>query len=491
MASVGLSRHLWDPYRVLDVYPNGPKFTCVGVAVRTGARCRWPFDSEHSNTAQRDTAGKLLESMSEVHPSEITPAALYLLAENTLCREWHQRQAGAKVTEWKARIGDYLREHGERLAVVSAVRQLQNCVAKEKDASKQEFTGTRQALEGVTDELKASQTRCSELTEKIDTHNRHCEENRAATSRDIALLKQQQPTESRTSVNALNQQNIKEVENLKKQLEAWHAKFETDRAASSEAIRGLKDSKARLDRMTTDNTLEIVSLKAKVRDRDKTLDESARMSEEIRGLKDSKARLDRMTTDNTLEIVSLKAKVRDRDKTLDERARMSEEKAEDLRQRLAAGSREVAILTEAKASSEAKAELGEKEAESLRQEVKVHNTRREALEAKSSQLGEQLDSLDQKYSESKKDGTAQMSLLQEQERKIEQLAKHMNMMKRDLAERDRHIGQLVKQMDVVKQESAERDRNVEQLVKQMDMVNQELAEREVGGSVKGETGGSN
>ena len=121
ITSISSSKDSWDPYKVLNVYPNAPNFTCVGVGKSTGSRCRWSFNSVQFDTSQRATTVKCLESMSDMHPSRITLAALSSLAQNTLCRDFHQWQAEAKITEWKAKIKEYLHEHSERLPVVSAV----------------------------------------------------------------------------------------------------------------------------------------------------------------------------------------------------------------------------------------------------------------------------------------------------------------------------------------------------------------------------------
>ena len=241
MASVTLSRNLWDPSRVLDVYPNAPGFTCVGVAKSTGSRCRWSFNSEQFSTSQRATAVECLESMSEVHPSRITLAALSLLAQNTLCRDFHQWQAGTKITEWKAKIEHYLHNYSERLPVVRPVRQLQyerddmkqlqNSIAKDDHISEQELKATHQALDRVKAELEKSQARCSELTEQNNKLDRQREGDQAANSRDVALLRQQY---------------TEEVENLKRQLEGRNANFKREIAASSNQARGLKDSNAQL-----------------------------------------------------------------------------------------------------------------------------------------------------------------------------------------------------------------------------------------------------
>ena len=162
MASGSLSRILWDPYTVLGVNPNDPRSKCVGFAISKGKRCGWRFDSDQFDN-QRGNAVKSLISMSGIHPSEVTTAALYSLAQDTLCI-FHPQQANAKSTEWKERIEDYLCKHSERRAVVRA-KQLKNGSAKDKNASEKEIGETRQALESVTADLKASQASWSKLTD--------------------------------------------------------------------------------------------------------------------------------------------------------------------------------------------------------------------------------------------------------------------------------------------------------------------------------------
>ena len=101
------STDLWDPYSVLDLNPNGPSWTCVGMALSTGRRCRWRIVSEQFSAYQRATTIETLKSMSNVHPSKITQETLLSLARNTLCRDFHQGQADAISYEWKAKIEHY------------------------------------------------------------------------------------------------------------------------------------------------------------------------------------------------------------------------------------------------------------------------------------------------------------------------------------------------------------------------------------------------
>lgn len=182
MASGSLSKKFWDPFMVLDVNPDDPHSTCVGFAASTGKRCRWRFESDRFDTLQRDNAVKRLISMSEIHPSEANPAALYLIARATLCY-WHQNQANSKSAEWKERIESYLIDHSERLAGVGA-KQLKSGSARDKDASEKEIEETRQVLESVTSDLKELQAIWSELIDKDSKGD----ETQAAKSQDVALL---------------------------------------------------------------------------------------------------------------------------------------------------------------------------------------------------------------------------------------------------------------------------------------------------------------
>ncbi len=107
MAATNFSTDLWDPYSVLDVNPSDPRCTCVGMAYSTGRRCRWPINGENFSAYQRSSATETLKSMSNVPPSKITQEALFSLAQNTLCRDFHQTQADAISRKWKAEIADY------------------------------------------------------------------------------------------------------------------------------------------------------------------------------------------------------------------------------------------------------------------------------------------------------------------------------------------------------------------------------------------------
>lgn len=208
IASGSLSRILWDPYMVLDVNPNDPRSTCVGLALFNGNRCEWRFgSSEQFDNFQRDNAVKSLISMSEILPSEVAAATLYSLARATLCGH-HQQQANAISTEWKRRIADYIYEHSERRAAVRA-KQRKKSSAKDKNASEKEIKETRQALESVTADLKASQASWSKLTDRNNKRYKY----QTAKSQDVALL-WQELTECRTMITSLIERKEKIEDHL-------------------------------------------------------------------------------------------------------------------------------------------------------------------------------------------------------------------------------------------------------------------------------------
>ena len=490
-SSISLSsrRNLWDPYQVLDIYPNSRNSSCVGLAKTTGRRCRWSFHSEQYSDSQIATAVRQLDSMAAVHPSDVTTAELHSLARNTLCREFHQGQVYDVEREWRATIDAFVRENGETLALAGEVRQLAIDIMREREVAETDVREARQALE-------ASQSRCSDLVEKND----RLEGEHAASSRDVALLRRQL-AELQTDAKSRDDLDSK-VQQLKRLTDERHANFEKYAAARSNEMKALRESKVRLDGMMTTSTMELSGLKTKVQ-------------------------------------------------ALDARAERSEEEANDLRQKLEASGREIASLQEAKASFEKNADLSEQEAERTRQDLRDSNARHEALETRrshdSKHLSERLEALEQKYAESKDENIEQDRKIWQLDEKVQALdarAKMSEEEKEDLRqelrtsndrldaletrssddsnrlverlealkqryaeskdeniEQDRKIGQLVERIDAMRQEFQEsKDKNLahtsqlreqdlamKQLVEQMGVLNRALIEREVSRTCKGRT----
>lgn len=411
--SLSSRRNLWDPYQVLDIYPNRPDSPCVGLAKTTGRRCRWSFNSEQYSDSQRATAVQLLDSMAAVHPSDVTTDELYSLARNTLCREFHQGQVDDVERRWRATIDAFVRGNGEMLAID---------IEREREVAETDFREAREALE-------ASQSRCSDLVEKND----RLEGEHAASSRDFALL-ERQLAELQTDAKSRDELNGK-VEQLKRLTDERHATFENYADARSNEMRALKESKARLDGMMTTSSMEISSLKQKVQ----ALDTRAERSE--KEVKDLRQKLEA----SGREIADLQSK---------------NEKIEQ--------DQKIGQLDEKVQALDARAKRSEGAEIDLRQKLQTSNERYDALEKRSSgdskRLGERLDALELKYKKSKDENI-------KQDRKIGQFVERMDKMRRDfdkvegeisaytsqLQEQDRNMKQLVGQMGVLNKALIERE----------------------------------
>lgn len=504
MAPVSLSRHVWDPYRVLDVDPNDSNSTCVGLAKTTGYRCRWHFDSEQFNASQRDNAVNRLESMSERHPSEVTQAELYSLARNTLCRDFHQYQADAKSTEWKAKIEDYLRRHIESQTVAGPTTQLHNGfdgakklpngIAKDRDASEQEVKATRETLEQMTAKINESQTLCSELMQVNKKLDKQREDDRAANSRDVAQL-WRELTDFQTKAKVLVEHDIREREILKRRLEGMSANLEND-IASSKAIQGLRDSKSRLEKATTASILETGNLKAEVRNVTKKLDEKAATNEEEADslreqFRDGSQEVQRLRQE--LEVLNRKfTESQDENTARQFRLQEQERKVERLEQQMAKVKEDemrrdenVEQLTEQ--MNKVKEDLTRRDANVEQLTAQMNKLKEDLMkrDANAEQLAEQTEKL--KEDLTKRDGSFKQ--LAEQMKGVQQdltkrnenvklLAGQTKEAKQESTRRNQDVKQLAQQMKEVKQDLAKRDERVEHLTKQMDAVKRELAERE-------------
>ena len=172
--------------------------------------------------------------------------------------------------------------------------------------------------------------------------------------------------------------------------------------------------------------------------------------------------------------------------SLDERAKASER---DLQQQVEASSCEVAVLLEAKASSDEKARLSAMEAESARQKSQASNARHEALEAKIfkdskrklEKVNQDLAKRDQHIEQLLEQKEGLKHELGERDQNVQQLVEQKEGLKQKLGERDQDVQQLVEQKEGLKQKLGERDQDVQQLMEQKKELKQVLVEREVGG----------
>jgi hypothetical protein len=83
---------IWDPRTVLDVYPDGCSFTCVG-KTQKGLRCKNSFISRNDIIE----ATSILNRIATIHPRAVSIQDLIELAELTLCPRWHRKPSHSQV----------------------------------------------------------------------------------------------------------------------------------------------------------------------------------------------------------------------------------------------------------------------------------------------------------------------------------------------------------------------------------------------------------
>ena len=358
MALFGSGVEAWNPCKILDVYPNTTMSTCVGTN-SSGFRCGWRLvPNDQFSAAQLAVAAKQLRAMAAKHPSDVTSAEIRVLVQNTLCG-FHQRQIGSVEGKWEAEMDDFVREHGGMLGARGAVKHSQREVAEE--TVQFDLNEVKKACKV----LEASQARCSERMEKVDT----LEKDQATSSRNLAEVTRLM-AELRTDVKARDELDTK-IGRLETQMRAKHADLKKTATAGSKETQKLRNGNAQLSSM--------------------------------------------LTTNND-ELASLKAKVRDADRALEERAKRSEDEVKDLRRQLEANGREIGFLKEARASLEEKTHTSEREANSLRQELQQTNDRHADLQARSddawTRLTDSLQTLDQKHTDRHESHSRAIDLLQ-------------------------------------------------------------------------------
>lgn len=264
MGSISLSRALWDPAIVLGVDPEDPECRCVGLAVSTKQRCRWPlYETNQFHPSQREAAIQRLESMSEMHPSNVDRAALIALAQNTMCREWHRKYAYDQSTKWIVKIQTYLDKHSQGPAGSRPLTQLQNGFANDAHASERELQAARRALERVKAELDESENRCSGLIEKNGRLDRQREEEVERLRRQLAVEKIESGKQL-AGRNANFEKNVaassREMDRLRarvRELEALNRKYDDSRGEDTARVSRLQEQSRKVELLT--RQVEVVS----------------------------------------------------------------------------------------------------------------------------------------------------------------------------------------------------------------------------------------
>lgn len=115
----------WNPRAVLDIYPDGPGFTCVGTT-KKGLRCKQSMISG----ADRSEASQILNTITLFHPTSRTVREnLEDLAYLTLCPRWHRKpgycQVAGMVQKWQSMIEAHCRSTAATRPTTTPRRRLE------------------------------------------------------------------------------------------------------------------------------------------------------------------------------------------------------------------------------------------------------------------------------------------------------------------------------------------------------------------------------
>ena len=95
-----MSPRIWDPYSVLNIIDrNNNTATCVG-KTKFNKRCRWDISDVNVREIRM-----ILDEREKKHP-KYAKKSLNILAELSLCNDYHQGQASQVMEAWKAAIDD-------------------------------------------------------------------------------------------------------------------------------------------------------------------------------------------------------------------------------------------------------------------------------------------------------------------------------------------------------------------------------------------------
>jgi len=297
------TKALWDPRKVLDMYPRSPDFSCVGVG--KNGRCGWKFWRGKWAAPEAD-----LELMSTMHPSQISGDILTTLARHSLCPDNHQYQAYDKVEMWSALIVQYLKVTNEQLAPTDELRrvktELENLRKRVMTPSEHasligKVVESKSTIQTLRESEMAKSNEIISLGERLAASNltiSTMKNTETAKTQTIEALKEKCAVESdrtrtiselyeaykhsNTCLRTEREAKEKDVNRLKQEVWNLEAELEEDKRAQrskgreTENLRQqLNASNARIQELQT-TTKDTRSLHQKIQDTNKGLAESNR-----------------------------------------------------------------------------------------------------------------------------------------------------------------------------------------------------------------------
>lgn len=274
---------LWDPYKILDIYPNGPGFTCVGIALYSNERCRWRFIDE----SIRRNACRQLDLIALSRPSTVTRQSLELLADNILCHN-HKRQMYDKVTDWDRLISKHLNQLSEaRLAVPSEPQHGIQEVSLES-AKEIEIESFRKEMGRLSIERDDFKNRCMKREAEVEKLHSQQDQSLQRFEQAEKRLKgkivglESTTRQSREDTAA----NLNDIASLNKQL-ADSQNYDTEKTAEIERLKNDLDGKKQASsQMESAHSTTVADLTKRLNDSNAQI---ARLENTTQALRESRA----------------------------------------------------------------------------------------------------------------------------------------------------------------------------------------------------------
>ena len=276
---------LWDPYEIFDVFPNTKSFPCLD------PRCRRFVDRKDTQAACAR-----LGKMALKDPSGIGEKSLARLAVLCFCSKhredpMHEHQILAKVFEWLSRIEDVLEERGKETKRKIEDKELKRKLKKAKRKAEREVTRLLDEVNGLKEQLRRTVDENGMLEQQIAADEQRSTEKQMTMSRKIVQLQRQvsegegakDDAELANTVYAREKERlerelerikkiavcsrevrIKEVNELKAQLQDSGARVEEAARHIGDLKNRLEESNARLENMEQETSEEIRELKCQL-----------------------------------------------------------------------------------------------------------------------------------------------------------------------------------------------------------------------------------
>ncbi|KAI4185191.1 MAG: hypothetical protein L6R41_004277 [Letrouitia leprolyta] len=248
----------WNPYKVLNLYPERADFFCVGRSVSKGkARCR-----KRINTQEIWAACNILDRLAVEGPEDPNfQRRLQVLAQSTLCQDWHQDQVWQIVQDWRVVAQEWLDEKEELRKLQKQAKAYQKKLRKLEariDDRNRKLKKSKSAYQRESRSRQVLEVRLAEMTETLDAK---CQEYQDLQSKNVKsqesgaemetkwqlAIKMVEVAERRLATSTeeaeiyakdlqdIIERGAKEIQDLQKEIEEAHSMAEKDSGDKWEA----------------------------------------------------------------------------------------------------------------------------------------------------------------------------------------------------------------------------------------------------------------